>query len=78
MFNNFFPPNRASYEIISKNVVQPERPQTTTWRMCIACWISKATRGGWGGGGGSEGGGDYTIKIITKYAKLLLKIAIKC
>jgi hypothetical protein len=26
-----------------KNIVQPDRPQTTTWRMRNACWVSKAT-----------------------------------
>ena len=36
MFNNFFSENRAVYEIMSKNVVEPARPQ-------IAYWISKAT-----------------------------------
>ena len=25
-----------------KNVVDPGRPQTTIWRMRIACWINKA------------------------------------
>jgi hypothetical protein len=29
IFNNFFPKNRAAYEIIWKNMVQPERPQMT-------------------------------------------------
>ena len=28
---------------MSKNVVEPERPQMTIWRR-VACWISKATR----------------------------------
>ena len=23
--------------------MEPERPQTTIWRMRVACWISKAT-----------------------------------
>jgi hypothetical protein len=27
MFNNFFPENRAVYEIMWKNMVQPDRPQ---------------------------------------------------
>ena len=22
-----------------QNIVQPDRPQMTVWRMCIACWI---------------------------------------
>ena len=26
-----------------KNIVEPDRPQMTIWRMRIACWISKAT-----------------------------------
>jgi len=26
-----------------KNLVEPGRPQTTIWRMCIACWIHKST-----------------------------------
>jgi len=35
-FNNLF-------ETVRKNVVQPDRPQMTIWRMRIACWIPKAT-----------------------------------
>ena len=30
MLNNFFPENRAVYEIMWKNIVEPERPQMTT------------------------------------------------
>jgi hypothetical protein len=26
-----------------KNIVEPGRPQITTWRISIACWIPKAT-----------------------------------
>jgi len=26
-----------------KNIVEPDRPQMTIWRMRIACWILKAT-----------------------------------
>jgi hypothetical protein len=38
MFNNFFFfENRAVYEIMWKNNVQPDRPQMTIWRMCILC-----------------------------------------
>jgi hypothetical protein len=40
---SFFFENRAVYEIMSKNMVEPERPQMTTWRR-VACSISKATR----------------------------------
>jgi len=27
-----------------KNTVEPDRPQSTIWRMRIACWITHATR----------------------------------
>jgi len=43
MFSNFFPENRAVYEITWKNTVEPGRPQMTVWRMRFLCWISKAT-----------------------------------
>jgi hypothetical protein len=39
----FFPENRAVYEITWINIVEPDRPQMTLWRMRIACWIPKAT-----------------------------------
>jgi hypothetical protein len=43
IFNNiFFLENRAVYEKTWKNMVEPDRPQTTLWRMRIACWIPKA------------------------------------
>ena len=29
--------NRAVYEIMWKNIVEPERPQMTIWRMRLAC-----------------------------------------
>jgi len=35
--------NRTFYEIMWKNIVEPERPRMTIWRMCIACWIIKFT-----------------------------------
>jgi len=35
--------NGAFYEIMRKNIVQPDRPQLTTWRMRIPCWMTKAT-----------------------------------
>ena len=35
--------NRVVYEIMWKNIVQPDRPQMKIWRMRIACWIPKAT-----------------------------------
>jgi hypothetical protein len=39
----FFFENRAFYDIIWKNIVEPGRPQKTIWRRPIACWIPKAT-----------------------------------
>jgi len=39
----FFFENRAVYVIMWKNIVQPDRPQITTWRMRIASWITTAT-----------------------------------
>ena len=38
-----FSKNRYVYEIMWKNVVEPDGPQMTIWRMSIACWIIKAT-----------------------------------
>jgi hypothetical protein len=42
----FFFENRAFFffEIISKNVVQPEKPQMTVWRMRVACSVRNATQ----------------------------------
>jgi hypothetical protein len=42
IFNNFF---RKSCHLWDKmeNVVERGRSQMTIWRMCIACWIPKAT-----------------------------------
>ena len=39
----FFFENRAVYEIMWENILQPDRPQMTIWRMRIACWLPKAT-----------------------------------
>ena len=39
----FFPENRAVYETMWKNFVERGRPQMTTWRMRIACWITEST-----------------------------------
>jgi len=35
--------NRAVFAIMWKNIVEPNRPQMTIWRMRIACQITKAT-----------------------------------
>ena len=42
MLDNFFFENLAVYEMW-KSTVEPGRPQMTTWRMCIACWVPKTT-----------------------------------
>jgi hypothetical protein len=31
------------FEIMWKNIVEPDRPQMAIWRMNIACWVPKAT-----------------------------------
>ena len=41
--NDAFSDNRAVYDIMWENAVQPDRLQMTVWRMRIACWIPKAT-----------------------------------
>jgi hypothetical protein len=45
IFSNhfFFSENRAVYEIMWKNIVEPDRSQKIIWRMRIAFWITKAT-----------------------------------
>jgi len=43
IFNNCFVfENRAVYEIMWKNMVVRCRPHMIVWRMCTACWITKA------------------------------------
>ena len=41
--NLFFTENHAIYEVIWKNMVEPDGPQMTIWRVRFACWITKAT-----------------------------------
>jgi len=36
--------NPAVYEAVWINIVEPDRPQMTIWRMRIACRIPKATK----------------------------------
>ena len=43
MFSNFFFEKRFVYEIMWKNIAQPDRPQMTIWRKQIAGCIPKAT-----------------------------------
>ena len=35
--------NRDIYEMMWKNIVEPDRPQMTIWHLRIACRIPKAT-----------------------------------
>ena len=45
MLSNFFSKIVWFYDIMSKNMVEPEGPQTTLQyaRIRVECWISKAT-----------------------------------
>jgi hypothetical protein len=44
MFNNFFLfENRVVYEIMWKNIVEPDIPQITIWRLHITYRMPKAT-----------------------------------
>jgi hypothetical protein len=38
----FFFENVAICEIMWKNIVDPDTPQLTLWRMRISCWVPKA------------------------------------
>jgi hypothetical protein len=38
MFGNSF---SKVYEIMWRNIAQPDGPQMTVWRMHIACWVTK-------------------------------------
>jgi hypothetical protein len=37
----YFSENRAVYDIMWKNIVQPDWPQITFWCMRYACWLTK-------------------------------------
>jgi hypothetical protein len=43
MFGNFFSENLAVFEIMWKNMIEPDRPQVAIQHMQCACWISVAT-----------------------------------
>jgi hypothetical protein len=38
----FFFEYRTVYEIMWKNIIEPDWPQMTIWRMRIPCWVPKA------------------------------------
>jgi len=39
---NFFFENHAFYEVMGKNIVEPDRSQVTVWCRLNACWVPKA------------------------------------
>jgi hypothetical protein len=43
MFENLSVENLTVYEIMFKNILEPDRLQMTIWRMRITRWIPKAT-----------------------------------
>ena len=43
MLNNFFIENLIFYELMSKNMAEPDRQRLTMSGMRVLCWISKAT-----------------------------------
>ena len=42
-YNFFSEKNMPFFEIMWKNIIEPDRPQMITRRMRIACWVPKAT-----------------------------------
>jgi hypothetical protein len=42
MFSNFCFFTRAVNKLVWTNMVEPERPQMTAWRMRISLWIPQA------------------------------------
>jgi hypothetical protein len=38
-----YPENCAVFELMWRNIVEPDRTQMTIWRMRFACWMTKAT-----------------------------------
>jgi hypothetical protein len=69
-FNNFFPRKSAIYEIMWKNIKEPERPQMTIWLTRIACWIPKATNTH------SEIRNNHCFSIATMVARTRLSVTL--
>jgi hypothetical protein len=63
-FSTFFFENRAVYEIMRENIVVPDRPQVTVWRMRIAFWIPRATNTQW----------QYVLLIVSHYNNCLQEL----
>jgi hypothetical protein len=53
VFKNYFSGKSFFYEVMWKSIVEPGRPQMTTWRRRIACWVTKATK--------------YTLRVCNTY-----------
>jgi hypothetical protein len=43
VFSNVLPKFVPFFKIMWKNIVDPDRPQMTMWRVRISCWMPKAT-----------------------------------
>ena len=61
---SLFIENRAIYEIISKNIADPDRPQMAIWRMYFETWITEIADTNW----------EYVILIVFHSKNCLAKI----
>ena len=55
MFIKYLPENGGIYEIIRRNIVDPDRLNMTKRRMRFLCWLTKAT----------DIQSEYVMKIIS-------------
>jgi hypothetical protein len=65
VFNKVSFENRAVYEIMWENFVEPGRLQMIIWRLQLACWVPKAT----------NIYSEYAILIAFKWQKWLHETA---
>jgi len=65
MNNNFFPKNCAIYEMMWKNMVEPERPQMTIWHMHFVCWTTEV----------KETHSEYVISFAFQWQQWLYECA---
>jgi hypothetical protein len=54
--------------IMWKNTVETDRPQMTIWRVCIACWIPKATNTH------TQFWNNHCFSIVTMVAQTCLNV----
>jgi len=64
--------NRVIYEIMWKNVVEPDRPQITIWRMPISRWVPKATNTL------SDGRRNAPQYYVTRTLPVLFSVPVYC